>query len=301
MSGRDAWLQLRAKNIGASDAGALFHTHPYQTAVKLWALHSGRLQPDDDEDSDAMRRGRILEPAVAAALREMHPEWVITPAAEYVELPGLRLGCTPDFYAWPSHQALLKDEGRFLIQVKTVLEDKYEAEWTPSPPAHFLVQAQAEMLVTGIPRNVLAVMVLDNRKFPVFTYDFEADEFFHRQLEAAARKFWRSVADGVEPRLKHPQDGETLARLYAQGDGSTAQMHGNDAFAEACKAYEFASGTLKIAEKSKADAASRIKALLRNHSKAEGNGWKVNWSDVPGCTVVQERKAHRRLTVTREK
>lgn len=298
---RGQWLSRRRRNIGASDAGALFHTHPYKTAVQLWAQHSGRLAPDDIEDSDALRRGRILEPAVAAALREAHPEWVIEAPHQYYELTGPRLGATPDFFGWPSREAHSRGEGLFLIQVKTVLEDKYEAEWTPSPPANFLVQAQAEMLVTGIRRNVLAVMVLDNRKFPVFEYAFEADGFFAEQLEEAAGKFWECVRDGREPRLKLPQDGETMAKLYPDGDGSTALFHGDSAFVDACQAYKLAAQAVKDAEKAKEAAAGRIKAKLRNHSRGEGQGWRANWTSIPACTVVQNRQAHRRLTVTREK
>lgn len=299
---RDTWLEMRRRNIGASDAAALFHAHPYKTALQLWAQQRGTLPNEDQVDNDALRRGRILEPAVAAGLREAHPEWVIEPAAEYVELSGPRLGATPDFYAWPDHHAFPEDEKLFLIQVKTVIEDVYEADWTPSPPAHFLIQCQAEMLVTGIPRCVLAVMVLDGRKFPIHEYSFKFDPEFAGELEAAAVKFWTAVDSGREPAIKHGQDGATLAQLYPQGHAEPVlALHGDNDFVDACHAYKAAALRVKDAEAEKAAAGTRIMAKLRSHAKAEARDFKVSWPTIPAMQVVQDRKAHRRLTVNRIK
>jgi putative phage-type endonuclease len=293
---RSDWLEMRRNNIGASDAAALFHAHPYKTALQLWAQQRGTLPDEDQADNDALRRGRILEPAVAAGLREAHPEWIIKPAGEYAVLGDARLGATPDFYAWSDGKP------RFLIQVKTVLEDIYEADWTPSPPAHFLIQCQAEMLVTGIPRCILAVMVLDGRKFPIHEYAFDFDPDFAGELEAAAAKFWAAVESGKEPAIKHGQDNATLAQLYPDGQTEPVlALHGDNDFVDACHAYKAAAQRVKEADAEKDAAAGRIMAKLRSHAKAEARDFKVSWPTIPAMQVVQNRKAHRRLTVNKIK
>lgn len=304
---RASWLEMRRRNIGASDAAALFHAHPYKTALQLWAEQRGTLPAEDQADNDALRRGRILEPAVAAGLREAHPGWIIEAPGEYVELTGARLGATPDFYAWPGTAAYhVLDENpkseRFLVQVKTVIEDAYEADWTPSPPAHFLIQCQAEMLVTGARKCLLAVMVLDGRRFPIHEYTFDFDEEFGAELEAAASKFWAAVDSGKEPAIKHGQDGATLAQLYPQGHSEPVlALHGDNDFVDACEAYKAAAKRVKDAEAEKDSAATRIMAKMREHAKAEARDFKVSWPTIPAMQVVQNRKAHRRLTVNKIK
>jgi putative phage-type endonuclease len=292
---RASWLDLRRSNIGASDAAALFHAHPYKTALQLWAQQRGELPAEDQADNDALRRGRILEPAVAAGLREAHPEWRIEPAGEYFVMQDARLGATPDFYGFA-------DDKRFLIQVKTVLEDIYEADWTPSPPAHFLIQCQAEMLVTQIPRCVLAVMVLDGRKFPIHEYSFGFDPDFADELEGAAAKFWYAVDSGKEPAVKHGQDNATLAQLYPDGQTEPVlALHGDNDFVDACYAYKAAAQRVKEADAQKDAAAGRIMAKLREHAKAEARDFRISWPTIPAMRVVQNRKAHRRLTVNKIK
>lgn len=301
IASRDQWLAKRRHNIGASDIAALFHAHKYTSAFKLWCLHTKRIPWQENEDNDALRRGRILEPAVAEALREEHPEWVIVPARQYVELGEIRVAATPDFYAWPSAEAHHRGEGMFLIQAKTVTEEGYEDEWTPAPPASHLLQAQAEMMVTGMHVNVLAVMVLDGRKFPVHEYRLTADSEIHDQIAVAARKFWRCVEKGEEPKLHHPQDAWAIARLHPDADtDSVLQLHGSDDVLLTCQAYKDVSKQLKELEETKEALASKLKGMLRNHARADAQGWRINWTTVPEVHVAAHvKKAHRRLTVSK--
>lgn len=301
ISSRDQWLAKRQNNIGASDIAALFHAHKYTSAFKLWCLHTNRLRREHNEDSDALRRGRIMEPAVAEALREAHPEWIIASARQYVELTDLRIAASPDFYAWPSAEALNRGEGQFLIQAKTVTEDIYEEEYTPAPPASHLLQAQAEMMITGLQRNILAVMVLDGRKFPVHEYPLVADGEIHDQIAIAAKRFWHCVAKDEEPKLHHPQDAWAIARLHPDaGDEAVLALHGSSDVIQTCQAYQDVSTQLKALEGTKEALASKLKGILRNHARAEAQGWRINWPSVPEVHVAAHvKKAHRRFSITK--
>lgn len=298
---RDEWLAKRERNIGASEIAALFHAHPYTSAFQLWCKHTGRIS-QENEDSDALRRGRIMEPAVAEALREAHPEWIIVPARQYVELEAHRVAASPDFYAWPSAEHRDRDEGRFLIQAKTVTEEIYEDEWTPAPPVSYLLQVQAEMMITGLSKNVLAVMVLDGRRFPVHEYPMAADVEIHVQIADRADKFWRCVHNQVEPKLHHPHDAWAIARLHpdAEDAGKPLALHGKGDIAMACEAYKAVSKQIKALEVEKDTLASKLKGELRNHARAECEGWRISWPTVPGHIRPQvEVQPYRRLTVTK--
>jgi predicted phage-related endonuclease len=298
---RSEWLERRKLNVNASECAALFHSHPYITALELWNYHTGNLDRPD-VDSFAMRRGRILEPAVAAALREEHPEWVIEAAGEYIELKDIALGATPDFYAWPSMDHAIQQKDRFLIQAKTVLQEVYEAEWTPAPPAHYLIQIQTEMLVTGVNKLVLAPMVLDGREFPVHEWTFQADEEFQQQILTNVRRFWAHVDRGLEPKVKAGQDADTLFRMFPMGEPEPVlSLDGDGAFVQACQEYDEVKAQLKALEARKDELGTVFMDKLRNHSKATAQDFNISWTTVAAMTVVQNRKAHRRLTVNRVK
>ena len=44
---RQAWLELRKKGIGASDASAVVGMNPYKTNVELWEEKTGRRESED--------------------------------------------------------------------------------------------------------------------------------------------------------------------------------------------------------------------------------------------------------------
>lgn len=292
---RALWLKRRAANINASDVGALFHVSPYRTALELWAEKVGRIPPVD-VDNVAMRRGRIFEPAVAAALQEAHPDWIIRPYGQYVEHTALRLGCTPDYAASDA------DGRMILVQAKTVAADLFENEWLGSPPASYLFQVQAEMLLTGVRHCVLVAMVMDGREFPIHEYPFDYDEEFGAAIVRQAGIFWKHVDERREPPMKPSQDGDTLFRLHPQSeDEPVLMLHGRDDVVAICEERARVSAEIKALEKRKDELGCKLMAELRNHKTAEAMDWRISWPTVPAMRVVQDRKAHRRLTVRRIK
>jgi putative phage-type endonuclease len=300
ITSRDTWLKIRERDVTASSIGALFNVHPYLTQYRLWARHTGRLQ-EDDQDNLAMRRGRIMEPAVATALQERHPEWWIIPAQEYASLPDLRLGCTPDFYARDRGAA---DKEKFLIQAKTVIASKFEAEWTPLPPAHYLFQIQCEMLVTGIDRCILAALVLDGWEFPVHEYEFKADPEAQASILAAVKRFWEYVGSDEEPPLTHPQDASTLASIYSKRTVEAEEalaLHGDAGFVGLCCEHLDLGKEVKRLTEQREKVSSQLMGRLRNHARAEAQGYRVSWSFMPGGPRAFEVRPHRKLMVTQMK
>src|SRR5688572_26475772 len=83
---RAEWLQRRRKNINGSEVAALFGVNPFMTNLALYAEKAG-LADMAPPDSAVMRRGRIMEPAVAAGVMEEKPEWELQKAAEYLWQP----------------------------------------------------------------------------------------------------------------------------------------------------------------------------------------------------------------------
>ncbi len=288
---RESWLAMRAGFLGASEIAALFMCHPYMTPLQLWAEKSGRIERDDDTDKPQTRRGRLFEGAVMMALREEHPDWVIGATHEYHAIPEERRGCPPDFFAH------IKGE-RWLIQAKIVTPSAFEEDWASAPPAHFLLQLQAEMLCTGIPRGMLAPLIFDGWKFPVHTYRFEADVRAQSAIVTRARSFWHHVAAGKEPRLQAGRDGATLQRMFPDGEAEPKLiLSDRDDLAALIAERKQLAEQIKAAEARKDEIDGTFANVMRNHSKAEIPGrWRVSWPTIAGGTVSYERKPHRRFT-----
>jgi predicted phage-related endonuclease len=287
---RDSWIAMRAGLLGASEIAALFMCHPYLTPLRLWAEKSGRIERDNEDRPEA-RRGRIFESGVMMALREDHPTWVIGAANEYHSIPAERLGCTPDFYADI-------DGERWLIQAKIVTPRAFEEDWSSAPPAHFLLQLQAEMLCTGIARGMLAPLVFDGWLFPVHTYRFVADERAQSAIITRARSFWHHVADGREPRPQAGRDGATFQRMFPNGEAEPKLiLSDRDDLAALIAERKQLAEQIKAAEARNDEIDGTFANVMRNHSKAEIPGrWRVSWPTIAGGTVSYERKPHRRFT-----
>jgi len=294
---RETWLEWRKSNIGASEVAALFGCHPYITPLQLWGWHRGEIQRPDT-DNAAMRRGRIFERAALDAFGEDHHELIATTGEHYHEITELRLGATPDGWCWPLGDAT----DRRLIQVKTVDSSKFEAEWRDDgPPVHYLMQCQAEMMVTQAQRCVLLVMVLGGFAVETHEYDFAADIGYQARLAVAIERFWQMVETGEQP---NPLDGDqqTLAELHPTLAGDTIALGGIDHIAEAFAEIEDYAREIKRLER---DIGARKAAIIKamgNHPKAVLPGWKASLSDIAPTTVpAHTRKGYRRLTITKER
>ena len=96
-AGREQWKAWRRADVAtASTTGALFGYHPWTTPLKLYTAARG--VEFDERETKLMRRGRLLEHSVPAAVMEERPEWYVSPAGVYLRDPELRLGATPDFF-----------------------------------------------------------------------------------------------------------------------------------------------------------------------------------------------------------
>jgi predicted phage-related endonuclease len=177
------WLDRRRKDVTASRIAALFDLHPYMSRDGLAEIMRGDVSGGAGPippDSPAMRRGRILEPAVAAAVMEERPEWTLTKATTYHRLPDHRLGATPDYFVG----------GDGLVQCKTVSPQQFEA-WHGRPPIAYTLQTLTELLVTGRAWGVLACMVC-SPSYPLHLYEVPRHEAAERRLLDAVAAWWKA-------------------------------------------------------------------------------------------------------------
>lgn len=216
---RAAWLKARGQDVTASVVGALFGVHDFVTPYELWASKTGRL-PRGDEESDAMRRGRLLEPVAVQILREDRPDWQITYSTEaqtYFRDPERRLGATPDVIADCPRR------GRGIVQIKSVEAGVYRRKWLdpegyPEAPLWIALQATLEAYLTGARWAAVMPLVIGfGIEAPLIDVPLDHMPGVIDAMTEKSAEFWAAVAEDREPPVDFQKDAALIDRLYAVG------------------------------------------------------------------------------------
>ena len=204
ITSREQWLELRKQDVTASVIGALFGAHPYVTARKLYLMHSGL--DFTEEENEAMRRGRLMEPTVAAAVAEQRPDWTLEKSEHYYRDPAIRLGATPDY--------LIHGDPRGLgvLQIKTTEASIYARNWLGGNAIPFYIELQTavECLLTEAAFGEVAVMVTPSRRLSATILPVPRWPSAELKIMAAVEQFWADVGAGREPDLDYGKDAKLI-------------------------------------------------------------------------------------------
>lgn len=203
-------LETRREGLGGSDAGAAIGLNPYRTPVEVWLEKTGREQPKDLSDIQAVHFGNVLEGVVAK---------------EYERRTGHRVARVNRTLVHKEHPYLLAHIDRRVVGQRKVLEIKTAGHyasfrWGPEGsdeiPDEYIAQVYHYMAVTGYQAADVAVLI-GGQDFRI--YHIERDEELMRSIIAAERAFWENhVAADVPP---PPSTATDLASLYPEDDGSS--------------------------------------------------------------------------------
>lgn len=225
---KEEWLKWREPNINASEAGALFSIDKYKTPLWLYHRKLGTIGPE--EENEAMRRGRWLEPAVIKATAELRPDLEIDVPEIYVDDPDLRVGCTPDAFATEK-----KTSRKGVIQAKTVGEHVFK-EWLESDgaaPLAYELQTMIEAMQTKrTDFALLSIMIIgykvDMRILPVPVGESRGT---YTAYLKRVKRFWVDVEKRNAPPVMAP-DADLLKKLYPGEPGKTIDLTGNNMLPE---------------------------------------------------------------------
>jgi len=267
-----AWLDWRKSDVTASRLPALFGLHPYLSREQLADIMRGSTGTGTGSvpDSPAMRRGRILEPAVAAALAEERPDLPpLVKASTYHRVPEWRLGCTPDYWCG--------DEG--LVQAKTVSPQAFQ-QWRGKVPTGYLIQTLAELLVTGRRWGLLACLEV-SPSYPLHIWNVARHEAAERTIIDAVAKWWRCFDAGEIAGTAPSAELEA-----AFDDGSFVDLSDNNYLRAALPERERLKAEVSTAEKQIAEIDAALKAAMGAAATAWLPGYSISW-----------KSQHRRETV----
>lgn len=207
----DAWHALRREDVTASDLGALFQVHQRTTALGLYV---DKTQGPARGDTQAARRGRLLEPYVAAELALRWPDAEVVKSDEYLRGRDpadehLRIGATPDY-------VVTRDGRRATLEIKTVNAVKFRRTWIrasrPEPPLDYVFQARAQAMLAGTDEGMLAALVCDESE-EILTWSIERIPRVEEAIRRRVSIFWRAVAAGTYPMLELGREATAFDRM----------------------------------------------------------------------------------------
>lgn len=212
MSDREQFLAERRGCIGGSDAADLLQLAPFGCRRKLWYDKKG-VEPDYPfNETYHVRRGTALEPiAIAEFLQEFNALWVTRIGGATAQKPPTMgswphvtmddypfIGCHVDGYI-----AMPGREGTGVLEIKVPSARHFASiKASGTPPLSWQVQAQWNMMVTGL--KWAAIGVFNPDLFKILRFEMGADGDLQKQMRGAANVFWATLTTDENPYDKLP-------------------------------------------------------------------------------------------------
>lgn len=272
---RDAWLQCRRQDLTASDVGAAAGESRYKTRLGLWGEKTGRLLPA--EDNPAMQRGRWLEPAVVAAVKETYPDWQIGyPLGLYVRDADISLGCTPDAIAEIPGRAGITN-----LQLKVVSRSAFNAHWhregIAQPPLEYQLQTACEAMLLDTHDGMVAALIIDQWGAELRTFEVPRLPRLETFMRDLAVRFWADIRNGIKPPAT-VEDVDTIDAVYpVETDAELVRLDGDNMLPELMLERLALKETIHQADKRCDEIDTLVKDKIGDYAGATIPGWKITW------------------------
>lgn len=292
----DEWLEWRRRDVTASDVAAVFGLHPYKTPLELWAEKSGLLPPK--ETTGVMRRGLILEPAVAAAVAIERPDWKLSKCLHYFSDTDCRVGSTPDYWIDGDPR------GRGVLQCKTASPQVFETQFeNDRPPFWITLQTATDAMVPDVAFGVVGVLLIDSWSEPLLKiYDVPRNAEAEARVRAGVLEFWNKVESGEQPAVDYDRDSALLSAMYPEETpGSSVDLAGDNELPEILDERRLCLATRKQVQDRLDAIDARVKEKLGEAEHGYLDGWRITWRNEPRDGHYVKASNPRVLRITKAK
>jgi putative phage-type endonuclease len=275
----EKWLEIRNKGIGGSDAGTIMGINPYRSRLSLWMEKTGKQEPKDLADNEAVQWGIRNEPTIAT--------W-------FAEVTGKKLRkcgtMQSDKYPW-----LLANVDRLIdgenagLEIKTA-GIKQSKRWEGDEvPDEYYAQCQHYMLVTGCDKWYIAVLLGGNK---AIYKEVPRNEQFIEELFEKEAAFWTLVEHDIMPEVDGSKDAkEALNFLYPQAKKETElELETTDKLEEIFKDYADYKKAINDYTILATECENRIKALMGDNERCKIGNHKASWTNSAGRTGIDSEK-----------
>jgi putative phage-type endonuclease len=255
------WYEARRDTVSASEIAAVLGLSPWTSPFDLW--WAKRTGVDSQDENQAMRRGKRLEPLIIEDFTDRHPEFIVGQVGLVRNVERPWQACTPDGLVYDretpctcdDETRCAKDEPVAVIECKTDGDaSAWGEEGTDDIPVKYRCQVLWQMDTLGL--NVAYVPVWLGVNYREYVVEYhEADVMLMR---GAAEAFLESVREDRQPDIdSHVATGRRLKRLHPELVDEVV-----DVPATLVRQYQAARRLKKAAEDRMRLAENRVRALI---------------------------------------
>lgn len=234
------WLNLRMRDVTASrDIAAICGVHPTISPMHVYAEKKGHIERQ--ADSNIMRRGRWMQPAIKEAWADEVPGITLTDCRHYYRDSELRIGATPDFLAMDETGALGVVDGKTIAlpEFKRKWCEDYETDFEGDggtisivenivPPIEIQIQllVQAKLMRASFAK--IGAFVVSSYGADLYPVDVLIDNAAAWDfVKTRVARFWEYFDAGEPPPVTPALDKEALAALYPTDAGPVLDLTGD--------------------------------------------------------------------------
>ncbi|MBS1209580.1 MAG: endonuclease [Proteobacteria bacterium] len=205
---REKWLSVRNGGIGSSDAAAAIGLSPYKSPLELWLEKTGRKEPEDLSEKEAVFWGSTLEPILAAV---------------YQQRTGNKVRRVNAVLQHPTQSFMLANLDRAvgydgILEVKTASYHSGQL-WEETVPEAYQCQVLHQLAVTGKAWADVAVLI-GGQDFRIYRIERDEEKIF--DLIDLETGFWQCVKGDVPPPVDGSESsGRALNWMYPQDSSET--------------------------------------------------------------------------------
>lgn len=281
------WLAERAKVLTSTSIAALFGLSKYSTEFEEWHHKKNGTYAQIDE-SERMKWGTRLEQAIAEGVAK-DSGWIVKPKKHFIVCPEIRLGSSFDYEVVEPFNAILeiKAVDPLIFKNEWEIDDDGNIEATP----YIEVQAQTQMLVSGVSKLYIAALVGGNK---VILLERDADVKIQNAILSKVQKFWASIDANEPPKPDFAKDSEFIASLYQYAEpNKVLNVEGNETVATLMGRYKEAQELEKKSKELKDAIKAEILMMADDAEKIIGDGFSISMGMVSEAQINYTRKAYR--------
>lgn len=275
MQNREAWLAMRNKGIGGSEAACIIGMSKWKSPFQLWLEKTGQVGPEDLSDKECVHWGNVLEQAVADRFSELSGKKVRRQGMLQDEL-------YPFMFANVDRWVVGENAGLECKTTNAFNKDEWEGDNIPDA---YYCQCQWYMMVTGADKWYIACLIGGNS----FVWkEVPRNEETITALRDAAIIFWMKVEDKQMPEVDGSKNcSEALLRSFPGGQMDEVMLPDDTAdFANLLEMKKLQ----KDLEKQIKEQENKIKKALGDNEVARTTNYKITWK-TQGCGGKFDRKA----------
>lgn len=276
MQDEKAWLDVRKKGIGGSDASVIVGLNPWKSPFALWLEKTGQAEAEDLSDNERVYWGNVLEETVAREFTKR--------TGKKVQRRGLLQHDTIPFLLASVDRLVLGENAG--LECKTANGFAAKAWNGDNVPDAYYVQCQHYMAVTGCDKWYIAALIGGNhfvwKEIPRNDDDIKA-------LLKAETEFWRKVETKEMPEVDGSESCTQALEERFSGGAPAIELP-----SEADKIFLALDGLKESAKSIKAqidEQENKLRAMLGDaEAGTTADGRRVTWKTQAGRTTIDSKR-----------